>query len=194
MILEPRDKQRFLELARQSLTQAAMGCMLPKAPPDLLERFRESRACFVTLEMSRQLRGCIGHIFPLEPLPESVIHNAAAAGLRDSRFPPVTGEEIGAIHIEVSVLTVPQPLDFDGPDDLMRKLRPHVDGVVLELAGRRSTFLPQVWESLPNVDTFLNQLALKAGRRATDWREPSTSVMTYQVESFTEPLFHKHID
>ncbi len=194
MTLELRDKQRFLELARQSLTEAAMGRPLPKGPPDLLERYREPRACFVTLEKSHQLRGCIGHIFPVEPLPESVIHNAAAAGIRDSRFPPVTNEEIGAIHIEVSVLTVPQPLEFDGPADLMRKLRPHVDGVVLELAGRRSTFLPQVWESLPNVETFLNQLALKAGRRAADWRDPSTSVMTYQVESITEPLFHKRID
>jgi len=98
----------------------------------------------------------------------------------------VKAAELANIVIEVSVLTAPQPLDFDGPEDLIRKLRPHIDGVIIEHGWNRATFLPQVWEQLPSPEEFLSHLCYKAGLPGNAWRWPDLEVSIYQVEEFAE--------
>jgi len=183
----PEERKFLLSLARKTIEEVVTNSrLLEIAPTGLSSRLTEKRACFVTLNKNGQLRGCIGHIFPVEPLYKALIHNARAAAVEDTRFDPVRPDELDDIEIEVSVLTVPSPLDFDSPDDLLRKLRPHVDGVVLLLGRRPPTYLPQVWEKLPDKEDFLDNLSQKGGLPPKAWRRPGTGVLTYQVEAFKE--------
>jgi AmmeMemoRadiSam system protein A len=138
------------------------------------------------------LRGCIGRIFPQESLYQAVIRLAKAAATEDSRFPPVTAKELGELRVEISVLTVPKRLEFSSPQDLLAQLRPGIDGVVLELGANQATYLPQVWEQLPEKQTFLEELCRKAGLSESAWRDPETKVLVYQVEAFHEPEEQKH--
>jgi MEMO1 family protein len=180
-------RKLLLELARKTVTQVVNGEKMPEADAaGLAENLRSSRACFVTLTKNNELRGCIGSIFPEEPLYQAVPSRARAAALEDPRFPPVRSEELKDIQIEISVLTIPRRLDFKSPDDLVQKLRPGIDGVVLIMGRRQSTYLPQVWEQIPNKIDFLNHLAQKAGLSATAWRDDGTSVLIYQVEAFKD--------
>ncbi|HVU36667.1 MAG TPA: AmmeMemoRadiSam system protein B [Opitutaceae bacterium] len=185
--LTTADRAFLLQLARQSVREAAVSGGLPplsreQLPPELTAR----KAAFVTLTRRGELRGCIGHIFPQMPLYRAVAENARSATLYDPRFPPVTPREVGQLEIEISVLTDPKPLAFTSADDLLRKLEPHRDGVVLQVAAGTATYLPQVWEQLPDRVEFLDSLAVKAGGRAGDWRRPGTTVSIYHVESFQE--------
>jgi AmmeMemoRadiSam system protein A len=117
------------------------------------------------------------------------MENARNAALHDPRFPPVLPREIDRLEIEISVLTAPQPLIFASPEDLLQKLKPHQDGVVLRMGGRSATYLPQVWDQLPDKVDFLNHLAEKAGCASDAWRGPDTSVFIYHVEAFKESEF-----
>lgn len=181
------DRKALLQLARKSLIEVVTNGRLPNVnATEFSARCSEEKGCFVTLTKKGVLRGCIGNILPNGPLWKSVMENARNAALRDYRFPPVQKEELNDIEIEISVLTVPQPLKFDSPEDLIRKLRPHKDGVVLELGLRSATYLPQVWEQLPEPVQFLSNLSMKAGGGPDDWRRPGTKVLTYQVEAFKE--------
>jgi AmmeMemoRadiSam system protein A len=121
---------------------------------------KEDRGCFVTLHKYGQLRGCIGTIEPVCLLAECVEENARNAAFKDPRFPRLSAEELPDIDIEISVLSVPERLDFKDGNDLKRQLRPNVNGVILSHGMRRSTFLPQVWEQLPDKELFLEQLCL----------------------------------
>jgi AmmeMemoRadiSam system protein A len=181
-----QDRRALLSLARQSLREAATSGKLMAVPSGLPEYFKVNKGCFVTLTVKGSLRGCIGNITPDMPLAEAVVRNARSAALHDSRFSPVTAEEVSTIEVEVSVLSVPEPLSFSSPEDLLKKLRPHVDGVVLKMGMSRATFLPQVWEQLPDPNDFLSHLSAKAGLSSRAWREAGTEVMTYQVEAFKE--------
>ena len=136
------------------------------------EAFRARRACFVTLTEHGDLRGCIGSIFPEESLYQAVIRRARSAATEDPRFSPVRRDELKEIEVEVSVLTVPQRLAFSSPEDLLAKLRPGVDGVVLRVGDHQATYLPQVWEKLPDKRVFMDELAEKAGLPAAAWRQP----------------------
>ena len=187
--LNDDDRRMLLKMARSELLRAVKDASLETAPLGLPSSMTEKKGSFVTLTIKGQLRGCIGNIFPDMPLAQAVIHNARSAALEDSRFSPVTADELSAIEIEVSVLSVPQPLKFSTADDLLLKLRPHKDGVVLNFGLRRSTFLPQVWDQLPDPNDFLGHLSVKAGMAHDAWREPGVSVMTYQVEAFKESEF-----
>lgn len=185
--LSPDERRLLLALAREALRRSVAGAPPPeiarcKVPP----RLAEPAACFVTLTRAGQLRGCIGNLDPRGPLWQGVLENTRAAALRDARFSPVTADEWETIEIEISVLAPPQPLAFASPTELLARLEPGRDGVILELGARRATFLPQVWEKLPDKAKFLDQLALKAGGAPGDWRLPGTSVKTYQVEHFSE--------
>jgi AmmeMemoRadiSam system protein B/AmmeMemoRadiSam system protein A len=184
--LTPAQHRLLLELARRSVTAAATGSEPPRENADAPEAFRARRACFVTLTKKGELRGCIGSIFPEESLYQAVIRRAKSAATEDPRFPPVRSNELKEIEIEISVLTVPKALAFASPDDLLAKLRPGVDGVVLHVDDGQATYLPQVWEQLPDKRQFMNELAKKAGLPAYAWRKPGATVMTYQVEAFKE--------
>lgn len=179
------DRQTLLSIARQTLSSVCAGGALPtfdaaQMPPALTTH----RACFVTLTLDGRLRGCIGTVLATEPLYLSVAHNACGAAKRDPRFDPVVEEEVGAIRIEISVLTEPEPLQWSSPDDVLRALRPGVDGVLLRRDLRLATFLPQVWEHVPEKERFMALLCEKAGFDPSAWRTPGTAILTYQVESF----------
>lgn len=181
------EKQYLLRLARQTIEEVVTTGGMPEiSPAGLSSNLTERKGCFVTLKKNGELRGCIGHIVPQMPLYRAVMDNARSAALEDPRFPRVQPEELASIEIQVSVLTVPQVLAFISPEDLLRKLRPHVDGVVLTIGRRQATFLPQVWEQLPDKETFLAHLTAKAGLPPAAWRDPGTQVLTYQVEAFRE--------
>ena len=167
----PQQRELLLELARNTITRAANGESMPETDGGAVaENLRAVRACFVTLTKNGELRGCIGSIFPQEPLYQAVASRARAAALEDPRFSPVRPEELKDIHVEISVLTIPRRLDFKSPEELLRKLRPNIDGVVLVMGRRQSTYLPQVWEQIPDKVEFLNHLAEKAGANASAWR------------------------
>lgn len=176
--------QRYLlRLARGSLEAAVRGGKPPKTA-DAPAYATEKRGCFVTLTKSGQLRGCIGYIEPIKPLGEAVVDNARSAALNDPRFPAVRPDELGDITVEVSVLTEPKPLFFESPSDLLRKLEPGRDGVILQKGFHRSTFLPQVWDQLPDKEQFLSRLAMKGGMPADGWKK--AEVLTYQAVHFQE--------
>ena len=181
-----QDRRTLVKLARTALVRAVRDGKLADVPAGLPGYLLEKKGCFVTLTENGELRGCIGNIFPELPLAQAVVQNARSAALNDTRFSPVTPEELEKIAFEVSVLSVPVPLKFTSPEDLLQKLKPHQDGVVLNIGQRRATFLPQVWEQLPDALEFLSHLAVKAGLTAAAWRGPETQVMTYRVEAFQE--------
>jgi AmmeMemoRadiSam system protein A len=180
------ERKLLLELARKSLAATAGGQQAPAVPAGISESLRQPRACFVTLTIDGQLRGCIGSLLPEGPLAEAVIRRARSAALEDPRFSPVEPDEVKRIHIEISVLSLPRPLEFTSPEDLLAKLRPGVDGVVLSLGPNQATYLPQVWKEIPSKEDFLGSLSRKAGLGESAWRSPEAKVETYQAEAFEE--------
>ena len=132
-------------------------------PEEYPENLRTARASFVTLELNGQLRGCIGSLVAHQPLIQDVAHNAYAAAFADPRFPQVTDEEAPQLSIHISVLSVPEPMSFSSEADLLQQLRPGVDGLILTDGVYRSTFLPIVWEQIPDPAQFLAHLKAKAG-------------------------------
>jgi AmmeMemoRadiSam system protein A len=148
--------------------------------------FQEQRGTFVTLTRHGQLRGCIGSIAPVESIASGIRRNAVNAAFEDHRFSPLKEEEFADLKIEVSILTNPQPLNYSDADDLLNKLRQGVDGVILRSGPAGATFLPQVWEQLPEAQDFLGRLCLKAGMAADSWRTLHPEILTYQVQHFSE--------
>ena len=186
-VYSPEERKFLLDLARKTLVEAAHRRKPPEVDAAAVpEQLKPERACFVTLTIDGKLRGCIGHIFPQEALHRAAIDNAQSAALRDPRFPPVSPEELDRIHIEVSVLTVPAPLKYASSEELLAKLRAGVDGVVLQVGRAQSTYLPQVWEQIPDKEAFMGTLAEKAGLAPDAWRDPRAVVLVYQVEAFGE--------
>jgi len=182
------EQQLLLRLAREAMTIRVQGGKLPRLDPaSMPARLKEEGASFVTLTIGGGLRGCIGALEAYQPLAEDVREHAVAAALEDPRFAPVSEGELSAIRIEVSRLTRPIPLAYTDADDLLSKLRPGVDGVILHAGfGRRATFLPQVWEKIPDPAEFLNHLCAKMGVSENAWRTKHLDVSTYQVEEFHE--------
>jgi len=148
----------------------------------------EPGATFVTLRQAGDLRGCIGSLEPTRPLGVDVRENAQAAAFRDPRFPPLALEEFPSTGIEVSLLSAPQRIDVRDEDDLISRLQPGVDGVILEHAGRRVTFLPQVWESFAAPREFIAALKRKAGWSPSFW-SPGMNVSRYRVTKWAESEF-----
>jgi hypothetical protein len=186
-LLPPADQRRLLALARETIRSRLRKQPLP-ALPDGAPLLGERLGCFVTLHLRGDLRGCIGNIFPVHPLAQAVQQNALNAAFEDPRFRAVTEAELAEIDIEISVLTTPRRLSFRDADDLLRLLRPGVHGVVLsEGLFRQATFLPQVWEQVPDPVAFLEQLCRKGGMARDAWRDPArVEVKTYEAFVFGE--------
>ncbi|HET7723709.1 MAG TPA: AmmeMemoRadiSam system protein A [Propionibacteriaceae bacterium] len=142
-------------------------------------------AAFVTLTQSGRLRGCIGSLVAHRPLRQDVAANAVNAAVHDPRFPPLPAEELVDTHLEVSVLSAPEPYPCTSREDAAAGLRPGVDGVILEFGVRRGTFLPQVWDSLPDADSFLEHLVRKAGL-PPGWWDERVRLSRYTVTAFEE--------
>jgi len=181
------EKQILLRLAREAMEHGVRGKELPSLDKaSLTSRLLENGASFVTLTINHDLRGCIGALEAYQPLVDDVREHAIAAALNDPRFPPVNESELNRIHIEVSRLSAPQPLEYASSEDLPARLKPHVDGVILKDDYHRATFLPQVWEQIPDPVNFLNHLCAKMGAPSNLWRNKKLQVYVYQVEEFHE--------
>ena len=146
-------------------------------------------ATFVTLTQCGELRGCIGTLEAHRALRRDVEENARNAALRDPRFAPLTAAELGVTRVEVSLLSAPAPFPITGEDDLLRRMQPGIDGIVLAFRGRRATFLPQVWESLPEPGAFIAALKRKAGLAAGFW-DDEIRIARYTAAKFREPETH----
>ena len=180
-----KEKKYILDLAKQSIEKYFKDGKSLKIenPPDFL---KEKRSCFVTLKINDRLRGCIGHIEPIQALHLDICENAQAAAFHDPRFLPLTLDEYSDVQIEVSVLSVPVKLEFFTVDELLEKLRPCIDGVILRRGSYGATYLPQVWEDLMDKKAFLSSLCEKAGLTSDDWKKPGLEILTYQAEILSE--------
>jgi AmmeMemoRadiSam system protein A len=168
-----------------AIARAALDGGEDPAPPLASEHawLREEGASFVTLRLDGELRGCIGSIDPRRPLWEDVVRNARAAAYRDPRFPPVSPEELPRLQVEVSVLSPREPMRVASEAEALAQIRPGVDGIAFEYGASSATFLPQVWESLPAPDEFLEQLRRKAGLPGRFWH-PDVRLSRYTVEKY----------
>jgi uncharacterized protein len=185
--LTQNDRLRLLQLARQALVKAVNG---ERVPPlnlkDEADCLQEVGATFVTLTIGNELKGCIGTLDATIPLVEDVREHVVAAAIQDYRFTSITPDELPDIKIEISRLTPPKHLEYSDPYELLDKLRPHLDGVVLKKGHRRATFLPQVWEKVSSPEDFLSYLCHKLGESADAWKTQKLEVWIYQVEKFRE--------
>ncbi|GAA2182333.1 hypothetical protein GCM10009785_21070 [Brooklawnia cerclae] len=181
----PDDAGRvLLPLARGAIAER-LGLRAPDV--ERADWLDEPGASFVTLTIGDRLRGCIGTILAHRPLGDDVVANARHAAFDDSRFAPLRADEFGAVTLEVSVLTAPDPVRFTSRDDLLARLRPGTDGLIVRAVGRRATFLPQVWEKLPDPGRFVEQLLRKAGLPESWWEPDELVVERYGVRAWSEP-------
>jgi AmmeMemoRadiSam system protein B/AmmeMemoRadiSam system protein A len=172
----------LLSIARESIENSLFSRV---ANPRQDTWLQQPGATFVTLSRNGALRGCIGSLEAARPVAADVAGNALAAAFRDPRFPALTREEWPHCRVEVSLLSVPRPLHFADDADLLERLRPGEDGIILECGGRRATFLPQVWESIPDKGQFMRELARKAGL-AADARLARCRIQRYRVSKWQE--------
>ncbi len=191
-----QEKQYLIDLARSSLYCYLHDKSMPKIDESSLpERFKEKRGCFVTLNAKSQgLRGCIGYILPVNRLIDNVRDRAVDAAIHDPRFRPVTFNELENIKIEISILTVPKELQVDSAEELLDALEPMRHGVVLQTPYGSSTYLPQVWEQLPDKELFLSSLCAKHGAPRDAWRQTSRiTVSVYEAIVFHEDTYGRII-
>lgn len=162
--LTPALRRDLLRIAHRSIGHAfTYSCPLRINAAEFPSRLSTHQSCFVTLTIKEQLRGCMGDLEAKHPLVENVAANAYAAAFKDPRFPPLTEEEYPEIQIHLSLLSPITLIDFSSEERLLGQLQPGRDGLIIELEGRRATFLPAVWEFLPEPVEFLRHLKYKAG-------------------------------
>lgn len=183
------EKETLLSVAREAILYSTQNKKLPRFNlNDYSNNLIENGASFVTLHTkhNNKLRGCIGSLEAFQPLIQDVQVHAFAAAMEDYRFPPVKFEEVDNIHIEISRLTPPIPITYTNPEELPKLLRPGVDGVIIQDGYKRATFLPQVWQQLPDPELFLSQLCSKMGVNSKLWQTKILDVSIYEVEEFQE--------
>ncbi len=182
MSLDERALDTLLDVAERSLTLAVVeGRAWVPDPQEYAPPLRRPGAAFVTLELDGRLRGCIGTLAAVEPLVVTVADRARAAALHDPRFPPVEIAEVPRLDVAVSVLSPMEPLPVRGWDELRAAVRPGVDGLLIEAGHHAATFLPSVWEQLPDATRFLDHLWLKAGLTPRSW-PPGMAVWRYTAQ------------
>jgi AmmeMemoRadiSam system protein A len=181
--LARHEQSRLLGIARASIASGfATGRPLEPEPEDLTGVLAERLGSFVTLMQSKALRGCVGSLIGNHPLAQGVGVAAFNAAFRDSRFTPLAAAELDRTHIEISVLSPPEPLPASSNAELLAALRPGHDGLLLVDAGRRATFLPKVWETLPDAGQFVRRLKAKAGLSESHWSE---SIRFFRYDTVT---------
>jgi len=183
-MLTAEHRETLLEVAEASIREGLhTGHALPLHPEEYPAELRAVRATFVTLHKAGELRGCIGSLEAYQPLVANVAHNAYAAAFSDPRFPPLAAEEYPLLTLDIAILSPPEPLAFSSEQELLRQLRPGIDGLILEERNHRGTFLPSVWETLPTPEAFLRQLKMKAWLPPEHWSD-TLRVSRYTTESF----------
>lgn len=188
MSLSDSDRQTLHQIARSSILYTLENGNDAHYEATLkLENYsadlQQPRATFITLNINRELRGCIGTLEAREPLVLDVAHNARSAAFHDPRFGPVTKNEFDQLDIHISILGIPEPMAFSSEQDLIQQIRPDIDGLILTAGSSRGTFLPSVWESLKTREEFWQHLKLKAGLPTTYWSD-AIKVERYTTESF----------
>jgi AmmeMemoRadiSam system protein A len=186
-VLSFDERKLLLTIARQALLEALAST--PTRQPvefNLTPRLMEDGVTFVTLTIGGELRGCVGALEAYQPLFQDVREHALAAAFKDYRFSPLRPDELPSVEIEISRLTSLIPIEYEKPLDLLAIIRPGIDGVLIQDGICRATFLPQVWEKLPDTATFLTHLCQKMGVDPHLWRRKKLAVSIYQVEMFHE--------
>lgn len=187
-IYDSTERATLLDIAARSIAHGLEHHQpLDLNPADYPEPLRAIRATFVTLDRHADLRGCIGVLDAFRPLVTDVARNAFAAAFEDPRFPPLCAAEYPELTLKLSVLTPAEPLSFGSEAELLAQIRPGVDGLILSDRGRRGTFLPSVWEQLPDPRDFLAHLKRKAGLPMGHW-SGSLRIARYTTESFGGPV------
>lgn len=179
----------LLEIARKSIESYFSSKELDYG--SYVERFKqlkESQATFVTLSLNGELRGCIGSLLARRSLLEDIVSNARSAAFGDPRFTPLSLEEFDEVQIEVSILSEPVRLVYDDTEDLKRKIKTGVDGVILKYNQHQATFLPQVWEQLNSFELFFEHLCLKAGLQES-CLVFKPEIYTYSVQKIKENAY-----
>ncbi|MBT4540382.1 AmmeMemoRadiSam system protein A [Candidatus Woesearchaeota archaeon] len=190
MTLTIEEKQFLLQLARKAIEHYLdSGSVLTiediENQSKLPESLTEEKGSFVTLTVHSALRGCIGHLLPVQALYKDVIDNALHAAFEDPRFPAMVKKELEDVTIEISVLDVPQKLDYKDENDLLNQLSKTKPGVIIKKGVQQATYLPQVWDDLPDVQEFLSSLCMKAGLNPKEWKS-GIDIEVYGVDKFTE--------
>lgn len=189
-LLTEEQGQRLITVARRTI--AAKLSILADTDRVVPDRdladpaFQEKHGTFVTLKIKGQLRGCMGCLTPSETILEGIQRNAINSAFNDPRFPQLTPIELEEAAIDISILTAPEKLEYSDGNDLLAKLKPNHDGVILSKGLARATFLPQVWEQLPRPEDFLAHLCRKAGLSADEWKKGGLDVSIYHVQYFNE--------
>lgn len=181
--MKPEHQSLLLEIARNAIYQELEETAAERTAVDLPAELMTPRATFVTLTVGGQLRGCIGMLEACHPLAEDVRENARAAAFGDPRFPPLTKREFKQLEIRISVLSIPEEMTGSSEESLLEQVRPGMDGLILQEGFRRGTFLPSVWEELPDKRLFWEHLKLKAGLPAGYWSD-TVRVFRYTAECF----------
>lgn len=185
--LTDAQQRMLLEVARRSIDAGLRtGRPVHLDAAQFEPALRVPRATFVTLQRGQALRGCIGTLTPVRPLVEDVAHAAHTAAFHDPRFPPLRSDETHDLDLHISILSPPRSLIFTDEADLLRQIRPCIDGLILEDGPCRGTFLPSVWESLPDPALFWRHLKLKAGLPADHW-SPTLRVSRYTCAAVHGP-------
>ncbi|RPH52759.1 MAG: AmmeMemoRadiSam system protein B [Desulfobacteraceae bacterium] len=188
--LNDKQGQILLKLARKTISDE-LGIKSRQeqiiSASEIAEKdLQRKSGTFVTLKIRNQLRGCIGNLAANETIPEGIKRNAINAAFNDFRFSPLTAKEFDKVEIEISILSEPQPLAYKNGEDLINKLRPGIDGVIIRKGHASATFLPQVWEQLKRPEDFLSHLCTKAGLPSDSWKNSKLEVLTYNVQYFEE--------
>lgn len=188
--LNEKQGQTLLKLARKTISEE-LGIKSKQeqisTASDLEDKALQRKSgTFVTLKIHNQLRGCIGNLDASGSIMEGVKRNAINAAFNDFRFSPLTAKEFEKVDIEISILSEPKPFEYKDGKDLISKLRPGVDGVIIRKGHASATFLPQVWEQLKRPEDFLSHLCIKAGLASDTWKNSKLEVLTYNVQYFEE--------
>ena len=189
-----REQEELLTLARNTIEQFLQKGDFDNAEPALLEKhniLKIPRGVFVTLKKDGQLRGCIGDIVSPNPIFEGIQLCAVRSAVKDSRFSPVSLTELDKVVISISVLEFPSRLNARSPDEYPGLLRPGRDGILMVHRGKRSTYLPQVWDDIPDPVEFLSRLCMKQGSPANCWMDKETTLYRYGAYEFGEGKKHE---
>ncbi len=182
--LTTEDQKVCLQIARQSIKHGLdKGSVLQVITSDYSSDLQQNLATFVTLHKNRELRGCIGALKAYQPLINDVAEHAYSAAFQDPRFPALQDNEYEQLDVEISVLGKPEPVIFESEENLLQQIRPNIDGLILEYGINRGTFLPSVWEQLPDKKDFLNHLKMKAGL-PQQWWDNAAKISRYETFSF----------
>jgi len=174
--------KELLKIARESIKCKLKGEII-KLTNEIKEEYSKKQACFVTLTINNELRGCIGSLEAHQELWKDIINNSMNAAFNDPRFPPLNKNEFDNINIEISILSIPKKLNYKSSEDLLKKINNKM-GLILQKSFYSSTFLPQVWKQIPKKIDFLEHLSIKAGLKKDDWK--SSNFLFYKVKSIKE--------